>query len=77
MEMDMNTDWVVYANYTGPLNRAINGSTWVDMLNATNVGVNAMLERPTVFFANWWTRDFYTLNLRPKELVAASSSARK
>lgn len=77
MEMDMNTDWVVYATYTGALHRAINGSTGSDMLNPTNVGVNAMLERPTVFFANWWTRDFYTLSLRPKELVASGSSARK
>jgi hypothetical protein len=73
----MNTDWVIYATYTGALHRAINGSTGSDMLNSTNVGVNAMLERPTVFFANWWTRDFYTLSLRPKELVASSSSARK
>ena len=77
MEMDMNTDWVVYATYTGPLNRAINGSTGVDMLNATNAGGNAMLERPTVFFANWWTRDFYTLSLRPKELTSSSASSRK
>jgi len=76
MEMDMNTDWVIYATYTGALNRAINGSTGVDMLNANNVGSNAMLERPTVFFANWWTRDFYTMSLRPKELVASSASGR-
>ena len=77
METDMNTDWVIFATYSGPLNRAINGSTGVNMLNSQNSPGNAMLERPTVFFANWWTRDFYVMSLRPKELVTSTATTKR
>jgi len=75
LETDMNTDWVIYSTFSGPLNHPINGSAGVNMLNGKNVGGNAMLERPSVFFANWWTRDFYVMSLRPKELTTTSASS--
>jgi len=75
LETDMNTDWVIYSTFSGPLNHPINGSAGVNMLNGQNVGGNAMLERPSIFFANWWTRDFYVMSLRPKELTTTSASS--
>jgi hypothetical protein len=74
MELDMNTDWVVYATYAGPAGSAINGAAGTNMLNSANAGANAMLERPSVFFKNWWTRDFFTMSLRPKELHPATAA---
>ncbi len=74
MELDMNTDWVVYSAFSGPAGRAINASSGTNMLNSVNAGANAMLERPSVFFATWWTRDFFTMNLRPKELRKATAA---
>jgi hypothetical protein len=76
METDMNTDWVIYASFGGALGQPINGSFGTDMLNRTNAGANAMLESPSVFFANWWTRDFYVMSYRPKELAAGTSTKR-
>ncbi len=62
MELDINTDWVQYATYTGPLGRAINGSTGKDMLPG-------MTYSPTRYFATWMNRDFYTMSLRNKFLT--------
>lgn len=76
METDMNTDWVIFASYQGAPGHAISGASGTNMLNSSNVGSNAMLERPTVFFDNWWTRDFYVMSLRPKELSAATATTR-
>lgn len=76
METDINTDWVIYSTFQGPLNTPLSGSAGTNMLNSTNAGSNAMLEHPGVFFANWWTRDFYVMSLRPKELRTTTSSNR-
>jgi hypothetical protein len=57
MELDINTDWVQYSTYTGPLNAAVNGGNGVDLLSS-------MDGSPSRFFASWWNRDFFTMSLR-------------
>jgi hypothetical protein len=67
MELDINTDWVQYATYTGPLGRAINGSAGKNLLGG-------MTYAPTRFFASWMSRDFFTMSLRPPFLPGGSAS---
>ncbi|MDE3065363.1 MAG: phosphodiester glycosidase family protein [Acidobacteriota bacterium] len=57
MELDINTDWVQYSIYNGPLNAAVNGGNGTDLLNTLNGS-------PSRFFATWWNRDFFTMSLR-------------
>ncbi len=59
MELDINTDWVQYTTYTGPIGTAINGA------NGTNL-LPSMVGNPGRFFANWWVRDFFVMSLRPQ-----------
>ncbi len=59
MELDINTDWVQYTTYTGPIGAVINGS------NGTNL-LPSMVGNPGRFFANWWVRDFFVMSLRPQ-----------
>lgn len=58
MELDINTDWVQYSTFAGPLNAPINGGNGTSLLGT-------MTEPPTIFFTNWWARDFFTMSLRP------------
>jgi hypothetical protein len=57
MELDINTDWVQFSAFQGPLNTPINGG------NGTSLE-KAMAGQPSRYFVNWWTRDFYTMSLR-------------
>jgi hypothetical protein len=57
MELDINTDWVQYSTFAGPLNAPINGGNGTSMLQA-------MTEPPTIYFTSWWARDFFTMSLR-------------
>jgi hypothetical protein len=59
LELDINTDWVQYSTYTGPIGTSINGG------NGTNL-LPSMIGNPGRFFANWWVRDFFVMSLRPK-----------
>ena len=62
MELDINTDWVQFSSYQGPLGKPINGGNGTDLLSSMN-GI------PSRFFASWWNRDFYTMSLRPADMV--------
>jgi Phosphodiester glycosidase len=66
MELDINTDWVQYSTYQGPLGRPLNGANGTDLLSSMNGA-------PTRFFATWWNRDFFTMSLRPSDLVVSHS----
>ncbi|MFI5034638.1 MAG: phosphodiester glycosidase family protein [Acidimicrobiales bacterium] len=57
MELDINTDWVQYSTYTGPLNTAINGGNGTSLLSS-------MIGPPSRYFTTWWSRDFFTMSLR-------------
>ncbi len=67
MELDINTDWVRYTTYKGPLNTPVSGA------NGTNL-LGTMIGNPGRFFANWWVRDFFTMPLRPSETKIATAS---
>ncbi len=62
MELDINTDWVQYSSYQGPLGKPINGGNGTDLLSSMNGA-------PSRFFATWWNRDFYTMSLRPADMT--------
>ncbi len=57
MELDINTDWVQFSAFRGPLNTPINGGNGASL-------ERAMAGQPSRYFVNWWTRDFYTMSLR-------------
>jgi len=61
MELDINTDWVQFSSFSGPLKTAINGANGLSLLNGMAGG-------PGRYFASWWTRDFYTMSLRATAL---------
>ena len=63
MELDINSDWVDYGTFSGPLGQPVNGS------NGTNL-LSTMTYTPAHFFATWWTRDFFVLSIRPKFMSA-------
>jgi len=63
MELDINTGWVQFAAYNGPLNTSIGGA------NGTNL-LASMGYTPARFFDSWETRDFFTMSLRSNETVA-------
>ena len=69
LELDMNTDWVQYTTYAGPVGQVLNGSTGADLLPYPSV----MDGSPQRFFATWWTRDFFVMSLRPKYQSTASA----
>jgi hypothetical protein len=68
MELDMNTDWVQYTTYTGAIDQVLNGSDGTDLLPYPSV----MDGSPGRFFANWWTRDFFVMSLRPRYQTAST-----
>lgn len=57
MELDINTDWVQFSAFQGPLNTPINGGSGTSL-------ERAMAGTASRYFVNWWTRDFYTMSLR-------------
>ncbi len=69
MELDINTDWVQFSSFRGPLNTVIGPN------NGTSL-VNSMVGSPGRYFANWWTRDFYTMSLRPQYTTLAKTKGR-
>ena len=66
MELDMNTDWVQYTTYSGAIGTSLNGA------NGANL-IPTMIGNPGRFFANWWTRDFFVMSLRPKYQSTAAA----
>jgi len=68
MELDINSDWVDYGTFTGPLGQPINGS------NGTNL-LSTMTYTPAHFFASWWRRDFFVMSIRPKYMNASTAAA--
>ncbi len=67
MQLDINTGWVQYSIFNGPIGTPLNGSTAVPLLNG--------MESPTRYFANWWNRDFFTMSLRGNELKKTASTS--
>jgi hypothetical protein len=57
MEMDINTDWVQYSTYRGPLGKALNGGNGHSLLSTMN-------GTPSRYFVPSWSRDFFTMSLR-------------
>jgi hypothetical protein len=70
MQLDINTDWVQYSTFAGPLNTAVTG------LNGTNLltGSSGMIGQPIRFFTSWWSRDFFTMSLRANQSTTSSST---
>jgi hypothetical protein len=58
MELDINTDWVSYATYAPTLPNA--PATATDGINL----LPDMSGSPGRYFADWWTRDFFTMSAR-------------
>ncbi len=69
MQLDINTDWVQYSIFSGPLNTAISGANGQNLLG----GSTGMIGYPTRYFASWWNRDFFTMSLR-SGLTSGSST---
>lgn len=67
MELDINTDWVQYSVYNGPLDTAINGGNGTSLLSS-------MAGPPSRYFATWWNRDFFTMNLRTKTFASTTTT---
>lgn len=57
MEFDINTDWVQYSTYRGPLNGVTTGNNGTSLLAS-------MSGNPWRYFESWWIRDFYTMSVR-------------
>ena len=72
MELDINTDWVQFSAFTGALGSPINGGNGVSLL--PNGSADGMAATPSRYFVSWWARDFFTMSLRPSDLVTSSSS---
>jgi hypothetical protein len=68
MELDINTDWVQYSVFSGPLNTSINGANGSSLLSS-------MAETPSRYFASWENRDFFTMSLRSGAALPAPSSS--
>jgi len=69
MELDINTDWVQFSSFRGPLNTPVNASAGTSLLAG-------MVGTPSRYFATWWTRDFFTMSLRtgtPRTLTSTTS----
>lgn len=70
MELDINTDWVQYTSYRAPVGFPVTGADGTNLLKG-------MLGNPGRFFANWWTRDFFTMSLRPQFANGVTSTTLK
>jgi hypothetical protein len=59
MELDINTDWVNFATFSPPTpNAAASTANGTDLLPD-------MAASPQRYFASWWSRDFFTMSVRP------------
>ncbi len=67
MELDINTDWVQFSTYNGPLNTPINGGNGTSLLSS-------MAGPPSRYFATWWNRDFFTMSLRDSQTTTSQST---
>lgn len=67
MELDINTGWVQYSTFSGPIGTSINGSNGTGLLSS--------MESPSRYFTNWWNRDFFTMSLRSNELTKTASTS--
>jgi hypothetical protein len=67
MELDINTDWVQYSTYNGPLNTPINGANGHSLLPTMN-------GPPSRYFATWWSRDFFSMSLRDNQTTASTTT---
>jgi hypothetical protein len=67
MELDINTDWVQYSTFTGPLSTPINGGNGSSLLGA-------MVEPPSIYFTTWWNRDFFTMSLRSSSVTSTTTT---
>lgn len=66
MQLDINTDWVQYTTYNGPIGTPVGGAQGTNLLPG-------MIGNPGRFFANWWLRDFFVMSLNPKYQNAATA----
>lgn len=58
MELDINTDWVNFATFApGPVPAQATTANGTELLST-------MSGSPGRYFANWWTRDFFTMSAR-------------
>jgi len=67
MQLDINTGWVQFAAFQGPIGRSLNGSNSSALLNSMPTGSR--------YFETWWNRDFFTMNLRSTALVKSTKAA--
>jgi hypothetical protein len=67
MQLDINTGWVQFSTFEGPLDTSINGGNSTSLLSAMPTGSR--------YFTTWWNRDFFTMSLRPNELVKSKKTS--
>jgi hypothetical protein len=67
MQLDINTGWVQYSTYRGPLGAPLNGANAAALLSSMPNGSR--------YFESWWNRDFFTMSLRSNELVKKKSTS--
>jgi len=59
MELDINTDWVDFATFApATATGAASGANGTDLLPN-------MVGTPDRYFETWWSRDFFTMSVRP------------
>ena len=58
MELDINTDWVQYSTYRAAPNAPVTGANGTSLLSN-------MAGPASRYFQSWWTRDFFTMSVRP------------
>ncbi len=63
MELDINPDWVQYSIFGGQ-GAGVTGRKLLSSMNGD----------PSRYFASWWTRDFFTMSVRPTHLNWSASS---
>ena len=67
MQLDINTGWVQFAAFDGPIGTSLNGSNSSALLGSMPDGSR--------YFDTWWNRDFFTMSLRSTELVKTTKAA--
>jgi hypothetical protein len=67
MQLDINTGWVQFAAFDGPIGTSLNGSNSSALLGSMPDGSR--------YFDTWWNRDFFTMSLRSTELVKTTKPA--
>jgi hypothetical protein len=69
MQLDINTGWVQYSTFSGPIGTSLNGSNGTSLLSS--------MESPSRYFTTWWNRDFFTMSLRSNELTKTTAQKSK